>query len=117
MHASLHNLIKYEYSGILYFNFQGIVVCSEIPNMPNVTITLNGKDFVLTAEDYVLKVSIYTWSHLENNRGVDKYVYTCPRINVAKCIIVCKSTLYPCKLLCYYSCKRAPLMSLWRTLF
>lgn len=36
---------------------EGIVVCSEIPNMPNVTITLNGKDFVLTAEDYVLKVT------------------------------------------------------------
>lgn len=32
-----------------------LVECSKIPSMPNVTFTLNGKSFVLTAEDYVLK--------------------------------------------------------------
>jgi hypothetical protein len=32
------------------------VDCSTIPNMPSVTVTLNGKQFVLSATDYVLNV-------------------------------------------------------------
>ena len=31
--------------------------CSKIPTLPNVTITLAGKEFTLTAEQYVLKVN------------------------------------------------------------
>ncbi|XP_071809295.1 cathepsin D-like [Asterias amurensis] len=32
-----------------------LVSCDKIPTMPNIVFTLNGKDFVLTPEDYVLK--------------------------------------------------------------
>ena len=35
---------------------QAVVECSKIPTMPNVTFEIGGKDFVLTPEDYVLKV-------------------------------------------------------------
>nr|KAI8761061.1 lysosomal aspartic protease-like [Biomphalaria glabrata] len=34
-----------------------LVNCANIPNMPNVTITLGGKDFVLTPIEYVLTVT------------------------------------------------------------
>jgi cathepsin D len=33
------------------------VDCSKIPTMPDLTVTINGRDFVLKASDYVLKVS------------------------------------------------------------
>lgn len=33
-----------------------VVDCNKIPTMPNVTITIGAKDFVLTPDDYVLKV-------------------------------------------------------------
>jgi phytepsin len=36
---------------------QAVVECSKIPTMPNVTFEIGGKDFVLTPEDYVLKIS------------------------------------------------------------
>ena len=32
------------------------VVCAQIPKMPNVTFTIGVKKFLLTAEEYVLKV-------------------------------------------------------------
>lgn len=35
---------------------QAIVDCDKIPDMPNVTFEIDGKDFVLTPEDYVLQV-------------------------------------------------------------
>lgn len=34
-----------------------IVVCANIPNMPNVTFNIGGKPFVLTPQEYVLTVS------------------------------------------------------------
>ena len=34
-----------------------IVLCGRIPDMPDVTFTINGVDYVLTAEEYVLQVS------------------------------------------------------------
>lgn len=34
-----------------------VVDCNKIPTMPNVTITIGAKDFVLTPDDYVLKVN------------------------------------------------------------
>jgi hypothetical protein len=36
---------------------QAVVDCDKIPHMPNVTFTIEGKDFVLTPEDYVLQVT------------------------------------------------------------
>merc|ERR1712137_289360 len=36
---------------------QASVDCSAIPSMPSVKISLGGKDWELTAEQYVLKVS------------------------------------------------------------
>lgn len=33
------------------------VLCSEMPYLPNVTFSLGGQDFVLTPNDYILKVS------------------------------------------------------------
>ena len=36
---------------------QAVVECSKIPTMPNVTFTIDSKDFTLTPDDYVLKVS------------------------------------------------------------
>ncbi|XP_022083641.1 cathepsin D-like [Acanthaster planci] len=39
------------------FEGEYLVECSKIPTMPNVTFTLNGKVFVLTPQDYVLKES------------------------------------------------------------
>lgn len=33
------------------------ILCEEIPNMPDITFNFNGKDYVLTANDYVLQVS------------------------------------------------------------
>ncbi|GFO33840.1 cathepsin d [Plakobranchus ocellatus] len=35
-----------------------MVVCAQIPSMPNITFTIGGKDFVLTPYEYVLKVTI-----------------------------------------------------------
>ncbi|GFS14853.1 cathepsin D [Elysia marginata] len=34
-----------------------LVVCAQIPTMPNITFTIGGKKFVLTPEQYVLKVT------------------------------------------------------------
>jgi len=39
----------------MYF-LQWMVRCENIPNMPNIVITLDGKQYVLTPEDYVLQV-------------------------------------------------------------
>jgi phytepsin len=36
---------------------ESIVNCSLIPTLPNIDIVLNGKQFALTANDYVLQVS------------------------------------------------------------
>uniref|UniRef100_A0A0K0ENN2 Peptidase A1 domain-containing protein n=1 Tax=Strongyloides stercoralis TaxID=6248 RepID=A0A0K0ENN2_STRER len=33
------------------------IICSKIPTMPNVTYSIGGQDFVLTPNDYVLKVT------------------------------------------------------------
>ena len=35
---------------------QAVVDCEKIPTMPNVTFTIEGKDFTLTPTDYVLQV-------------------------------------------------------------
>jgi phytepsin len=35
---------------------QAVVDCEKIPSMPNVTFTIEGKDFTLTPSDYVLQV-------------------------------------------------------------
>ena len=37
---------------------QSVVDCEKIPTMPNVTFTIEGKDFVLTPQDYVLQVRV-----------------------------------------------------------
>ena len=50
------NIFETKLCGCFSF-LQGVVICSELPKMPNITITLHGKDFVLTPNDYVLKVS------------------------------------------------------------
>jgi len=40
-----------------FLNGEYLVNCQNIPTMPNVTFTLGGKDFVLTPNDYVMKMS------------------------------------------------------------
>ncbi|RUS87636.1 hypothetical protein EGW08_004621 [Elysia chlorotica] len=35
-----------------------IVVCSQIPTMPNITFTIGGKQFLLTPFEYVLKITV-----------------------------------------------------------
>eukprot|EP00794_Sanderia_malayensis_P018067 gene18067-19876_t len=40
------------------FTGEAIINCSKIPTLPDVTITLAGKQFTLTAKQYVLKVSM-----------------------------------------------------------
>ncbi|XP_037093908.1 lysosomal aspartic protease-like [Pollicipes pollicipes] len=39
------------------FTGEWIVICSDIPNMPAVTFTLAGKEFVLEADDYVIQMT------------------------------------------------------------
>ena len=36
---------------------QYIVECESIPNLPEITFTISGKDFKLTGKDYILKIS------------------------------------------------------------
>ena len=38
---------------------QAVVDCKNIPTMPNVTFTIEGKDFVLIPEEYVLKARFH----------------------------------------------------------
>ncbi len=33
-----------------------IILCNRIDDMPDISFTLNGKDYVLTPQDYVLQV-------------------------------------------------------------
>jgi len=33
------------------------VLCSQVPSLPNVTFSLGGQDFILTPDDYILKVT------------------------------------------------------------
>lgn len=35
-----------------------LIVCAQIPSLPNVTFTIGGKKFVLTPEEYVLKITM-----------------------------------------------------------
>jgi cathepsin D len=42
--------------GAQIVNGEGILDCSKIANLPDFTVVLNGKQFVLTAQEYVLKV-------------------------------------------------------------
>lgn len=35
-----------------------LVVCANIPKMPNITISVGGRPFVLTPEEYVLKITV-----------------------------------------------------------
>ena len=35
-----------------------MVDCDKISSMPDLTVTIGGKDFVLKADDYVLKVNV-----------------------------------------------------------
>ena len=39
----------------IFASSQALVECEQIPEMPDVTFTIAGKDFTLTAEDYVLQ--------------------------------------------------------------
>ena len=39
----------------IFASSQALVECQQIPEMPDVTFTIAGKDFTLTAEDYVLQ--------------------------------------------------------------
>lgn len=40
----------------MYGQGEAIVDCARIPELPDVTFTIAGKEFVLTGKDYVLKV-------------------------------------------------------------
>ena len=41
----------------IFSSSQALVECEQISEMPDVTFTIAGKDFTLTAEDYVLQAS------------------------------------------------------------
>ena len=43
---------------MFFFLVQYLVDCSQIAKMPNVTFILAGKPFVLTSNQYVLKVTL-----------------------------------------------------------
>ena len=38
-------------------NSQAVIDCAKLPTMPDVTFKISGRDFSLTPEQYVLKVS------------------------------------------------------------
>ena len=37
---------------------QYVVDCATIPSLPDLTLTINGKEYVLTGKDYILEVNI-----------------------------------------------------------
>ncbi len=45
----------------MYGQGEAIVDCAHIPELPDVTFTIGGKEFVLTAKDYVLQVWGWGW--------------------------------------------------------
>lgn len=49
--------INAKLGGIPIVNGEYMIPCNITANLPDVTFTLGGKDFVLHANDYVLKVS------------------------------------------------------------
>ena len=67
---------------------QAVVDCKKIPDMPDVTFNIGGKDFVLTSEDYVLQVGTQSVSSTLSKLTVpvmfSSYVPSCP---VLSCLL------------------------------